>query len=214
MINSNSTKKLMFIITLIVITSFSFVFVNSDSILNGDISKIDNDSKNTSLEISNYTRYEPIMFSEKLSKIYIDESKMSFKDNGFNFDYDQNTIKLIPVLKYEFDIKSISQTNLKYTPSIKKENGLIKFSLDLSDNLKTQKESIKEISFNIVCNGKIHKKDDYSFYFGQSKYGYFTMSLIGILLVLGMMGYVNFIIYGSLFFSPLEKFREAFGKSK
>ena len=49
---------------------------------------------------------------------------------------------------------------------------------------------------------------------GARPYGYFTMSLIGILLVLGMMGYVNFIIYGSLFFSPLEKFREAFGKSK
>jgi len=49
---------------------------------------------------------------------------------------------------------------------------------------------------------------------GARPYGYFTMSLIGILLVLGMMGYGNCIIYGSLFFNPLEKFRKAFGKSK
>jgi len=49
---------------------------------------------------------------------------------------------------------------------------------------------------------------------GARPYGYFTMSLIGILLIVSYISYFSLIFYGSLFFSPLEKFREAFGKSK
>ena len=49
---------------------------------------------------------------------------------------------------------------------------------------------------------------------GARPYGYFTIFLIDILLIVSCISYFSLIFYGSLFFSPLEKFREAFGKSK